>query len=467
MRATTRRQTSSLARALGLPRSGVVAFVGAGGKTASIRRLLRERPRAIATTTTHLARDGFARGLLAVLPDTASLRVVETELLTSRPVTLAVRENAARVRGPDLAWQARFADSHPDELLLVEADGAARAEIKLPGAREPAWPPGKLACAVIVVGCRALGRPLAAAAHHPERFRAQRLGAIVEVEHLAAMLRDYLQATPPGVPIRVLLAGLSTESEAHVGDLADHARRVVRQREPLWNDPAVSLRVVAARDEQATCEVWHIPTPKGGSAVRLPGVCAVLLAAGAGTRFDADVESKLLARWRGPTPVAHAVRRWCAAGFAEILVVTGHAAAAVRKQVARAAPHDARLRLVHNRHYRRGLGTSVRAAARAATPGMAILFGHADMPAVRTDTLRRIADVGTQLRDRVVVPWSDAQPTNPVYFPPTFRASLRRARDGEGGRSVYRAHPDLVFQLEMAEGTDLVDVDRVGDLHRL
>lgn len=466
MHAPKRRGTSSLARALGLPRAGVVAFVGAGGKTSAIRRLLRERPRAIATTTTHLAREGFSRGFLAVVADTASLYRVESELLANRPLTLALRADAARLRAPDLAWHERFARAHADELLLVEADGAARAQVKLPGAREPAWPPAALACAVIVMGCRALGHPLATVAHHPKRFRAQRLGARVGCEHLAAMLRAYLHAAPPSVPLCVLLAGTTAESETYVRDLADHARRVVRQREPLWRDAAVPLRVVVARDDQTVYDVWRYPAPKSRRSVRLPGVCGVLLAAGTGSRFDAHVESKLLVRWRRRALVAHAIRRWCQAGFAELVVVTGHAAAATEAQIASAAPRGARLRVIRNPRYRRGLGTSVRAAARAATPGMAILFGHADMPAVRADILRRIARVGSQLRDRVVVPWHGG-PANPVYFPPTFRAALLRVRDDEGGRGVYRAHPRQVFRLEMGDGEDLVDVDRVDDLQRL
>lgn len=485
MRTSGIQRTTSLARALALPRRGAVAFVGAGGKTSAIARLLSERPQAVATTTTHLARHGFARGALAVCRDMADLRAVEAELLRHAPITLALRgDEALRIGGPDLAWQESFARRHPSTLLLVEADGAAGRDIKLPGPHEPAWCAAPLRSAVIVVGCRAWGHRLADVAHHPERFEAHGVGArTVGTEHLAAMLSHYVHAMPPEAAVRVLLCGTDAMPNAALAELAEHAMRLVRQRDPLWNDPNVAVRVVAQHDAHAEHDrqaahsaqtahtaaytVWYAAARPRSRRTRLAGVCGVLLAAGLGRRFASDVETKLLARWRGRSLVAHAVRRWSAAGFAELVVVTGHAATAVEREVRHASPLGTRLRIVRNARYARGLGSSVRTAARHATPGMALVFGHADMPAVRRETLMRIASLGRRLRHRIVVPLRAGQPANPVYFPPTMQSVLRRVPEGRGGRSVYRAHRDLVFELDVGAGADLVDIDRVDDLQRL
>ncbi len=161
------------------------------------------------------------------------------------------------------------------------------------------------------------------------------------------------------------------------------------------------------------------------------------------------------------------MRRWSRAGFSELIVVAGHAAAALREHVERADTGASALRFVCNRSYRRGLGTSVRAGVRYASAGKALLFGHADMPGIRVDTIRRIADVGLRLGDRIVVPRVRGRVMNPVYFPPTLRMALRRVRDTQGGRAVYRAHAESVFNLDLTPGDDLVDVDRVEDLERL
>ncbi len=327
------RHIPSLARALALPRAGVVAFVGAGGKTSSIRRVLRERADGIATTTTHLACSGFARGLLGVAPDGAALEAAERALLRQSPCTLALRGDGTRLHAPDLTWHERFARRHPDRLVLVEADGAARRALKLPASHEPAWPP-YVDVAVVVLGAHALGRALADAAHHPERFRAARLGSgAVEVQHFAAMLTAYAHRAPPGVALRVLLRGVGAHAERAVRELVAHAQRVVRQRDPLWNDPAASLRVVAIGEEASACVTWSVPAPRRRTSAPLAGVCGVLLAAGHGSRFEGAVPSKLLARWRGRPLVAHATRTWSRAGFAEMLIITGHAQAQVEDAV--------------------------------------------------------------------------------------------------------------------------------------
>ncbi|MFQ5600013.1 MAG: selenium cofactor biosynthesis protein YqeC [Candidatus Krumholzibacteriia bacterium] len=466
-----RRRTRSLARALGIGRTGVHAFVGAGGKSAAIRRLLAERPESVASTTTHLAHSGFGYGLLGVGSDAASLERMQPALLRARPLTLAVRgSDRTRLEGPELEWHLRLARAHPSRLFLVEADGAARRLVKRPAAHEPVWPPGPLERAVIVAGLSALGLPVADALHRPESFRRAGLGAdTVGLEHLACMLRDYAESAPPRAPLTVLLTGVRADHTSAVADLARHLERVVRGRDPRQQDPGVALRVVATADVEAGAyDVWDLG---GGvrSGVRLPGVSGVLLAAGLSARLRRPrCASKLLLVWGRRTLVEHAVQRWCRAGFPELVVVSGHEAARLEPLVLRAAEgFGTHVRIVRNRRYARGLGTSVRAAARAVPAGRALLFGHADMPAIEPATLRHIATVGSTLRSRIVVPTVLGAPRNPVFFPADLRGELVRVPDASGGRRVTRTHRDRVFELDLGARTDLVDVDRWVDLQRL
>ncbi|UCE02146.1 MAG: NTP transferase domain-containing protein [Candidatus Latescibacterota bacterium] len=456
------RRLSSLARALALGRGGVHAFVGAGGKSAAIRRLLRERPEAIATTTTHLAASGFGRGLLAVFPDAQALARLQPRL-RSRPLTLARRADSNRLRSPPLDW---FTRVKRDALLLVEADGAAGALVKRPGPHEPAWPPAAIARAVIVVGLAAVGEPVARVSHHPERFGSRR-DATVDLEMVEQMLRDYLGAAPPHAALTVLLTGAERVAPQAVERLVAWCERRVRKRSPQLQSPSVPLRIVAVDDvARGACTTWEREAPAASPAARLPGVTGVLLAAGIGRRFGAP-GAKLLARWRGRSLVEHAVERWSRADPAELLVVVGCAAEEVEARVRRAARGRARaLRLVRNRGFARGLGTSVRAAVRAASPGTALLFGHADMPAVSVATLQRIADVGSTLRTWIVQPTVDGVPRNPVYFPAELRRELARVPDAAGGRVVCKAHAERLLRLEFA-AAELVDVDRPDDLELL
>jgi probable selenium-dependent hydroxylase accessory protein YqeC len=451
-----------LARALAVGRAGVHAFVGAGGKSAAIRRLLRERPEAIATTTTHLAASGLGHALLAVFPDAQALARLQPRL-RSRPLTLALGAGSNRLRAPPLAW---FTRVKRDELLLVEADGAAGALLKRPGRHEPAWPPAPIARAVVVVGLAAVGEPVARVCHHPERFGSRR-DAMVDLEMVHQMLRDYLEAAPPHAPVTVLLTGAQRVRPQAIERIVARCERLVRRRSPHLQNPSVPLRIVSINDVgRGVCTMWELEAPDASPGARLPGVTGVLLAAGIGRRFGAP-GAKLLARWRGRSLVEHTVERWSRADPVELLVVVGCAAEQVEARVRRAARGRARaLRLVRNPRFARGLGTSVRTAVRAATPGTALLFGHADMPAISVATLQHIADVGSTLRTWIVQPTADGLPRNPVYFPAELRRELARVPDAAGGRVVCKAHAERLLRLELA-GAELIDVDRPDDLELL
>jgi CTP:molybdopterin cytidylyltransferase MocA len=126
------------------------------------------------------------------------------------------------------------------------------------------------------------------------------------------------------------------------------------------------------------------------------------------------------------------------------------------------------LRVIHNLAHARGLGTSVRLAARHAPPGMGLLFVHADMPSLRPATLRSIAALGSTLRDCIVVPTVAGQPVHPVYFPAALRGALTRVPAARGGKTVIGTHRERVLHIAVDEwGAEFRDVDRPADLLRL
>lgn len=468
------RRRTLLAAALGLRGAGVYAFVGAGGKTSAIRRLLGERPQALATTTTHLSRSGFGVGLLVAAPGGPALRRLEAHARGVRPLTLARGTGGARLAAPSLEWQHEFFGRHRRDLVLVEADGARRRRLKLPAAHEPAWPPAALAGAVVVVGAAALGAPADLACHRPSAFAAAGLrGARVTERHLHVMVERYLQRLPPQGPVAVLITGIRSPDMALVQRLVRHVLLQVRRRDPRFQSPYVPVRVVATPDlASGPFWTWGFGAVREDRRIELPGVCGILLAAGRGERFGRSGKcvSKLLVRWRGQALVEHSGRHWRAAGFAQLVAVTGHAPAPVEAGLRRGAssPRAPQLVLARNRAHARGLGTSVRAAARRVPDGMGLLFGHADMPRLTPAILRRIARLGTSLREWIVIPTVAEKPVNPVYFPASLRGALLRVADAGGGKPVIAAHRDRVFYLAVDDvAREFVDVDRPGDLRRL
>jgi molybdenum cofactor cytidylyltransferase len=448
----------------------VHAFVGAGGKTAAIRRLLAERPGALATTTTHLSPSGFGRGLLVAAAEEDDLSRLERAAARVRPLALALGGGGRKLRSPSLDWHALFAVRHERELVLVESDGARRRLVKLPAANEPAWPPALLASVVVVVGAGALGWPLEAFAHRPATFGVDTTSR-VGLPELERMVRAYADVAPPNAPLVFLLTGIGPDRLDVASHLAAVALDDVRGRDPRMQHRNVPVRVVVAPDlGTSPFWVWRAPKQRAARGPELPGVCGILLAAGRGERFKKPgAGSKLLAPWRGRALAERSAATWGNAGFAALVVVVGHAAAEVEPRV-RAGLEGARGRavLVRNRRPERGLGSSVRAAARAAPPGLGLLFGHADMPALLPATLRRIATLGTTLRRSIVQPTVRGRPVNPVYFPPDLRPALARVGDASGGRPVIEAHRERVVELPVDDrAAEFVDVDRPADLERL
>jgi CTP:molybdopterin cytidylyltransferase MocA len=273
--------------------------------------------------------------------------------------------------------------------------------------------------------------------------------------------------------VAVLLTGVSSRENALFRRLAARALWETRRRDPRWGDPHVPVRVAATADV-AKGPYWAIACEgaPGHRSVPVPRVCGVLLAAGTGTRFgpSAPGGSKLLSRWRRRSLVARAARVWEAAGFAQQIVVTGHARAAVEAELGSrgGGAGSASRVIVRNPHAARGLGSSVRLAARRAPADMGLLFGHADMPRVSTATLRRIAALGVTLRDWIIVPTVRGRPVHPVFFPAWSRRELARLPDTSGGRRVIAAHPGRVMRVPMDDRAgEFVDVDRPADLRRL
>ena len=184
-----------------------------------------------------------------------------------------------------------------------------------------------------------------------------------------------------------------------------------------------------------------------------PTVAGVLLAAGAGRRFEGDTH-KLLAALVGRPVLAHALEAVLAAGFDEVIVVSGAV------DVAHLLP--AGVRLVHNPDWAAGqAGSLQRAVAAAAQRGHdAVVVGLGDQPRVPAGAWRRVASSPSP----IAVATYGGRRRNPVRLHRSVWPLLETGGD-EGARTVMKAHPELVVEVP-CDG-DPLDVDTVDDLDRL
>ena len=198
-------------------------------------------------------------------------------------------------------------------------------------------------------------------------------------------------------------------------------------------------------------------------------LAAVVLAAGAGTRFGAEPGSKLLAEVAGRPlleRVLEVVRQFAPVAT---VVVLGHGAARIEEAIDWAG--ELRIR---NHDPDRGLASSLQIGIDAlrALPesldGAFIILG--DQPALRVDVLRALADAAVRARpaDRpAVVPRYDAAEgaRNPVLL---LRPAWSWVDDLEGDRGlapIMAQRPDALLEVPVP-GT-MPDVDTPEDLERL
>ena len=186
-------------------------------------------------------------------------------------------------------------------------------------------------------------------------------------------------------------------------------------------------------------------------------VAGILLAAGAGSRLG---RPKALVEIGGQTLAARGASLLRRGGADPIVVVTG------------AAPVDLPgVTLVHNPHWRTGMGSSLVAGLTAVRDlprdgGRAVVIALADQPLVGAESVRRLI-AAHAAGATVVVAAYDGRRRNPVLIDRTHWAEVLATTTGDAGaRPFLRAHPDLVTAVECGDTGRADDIDTPEDLAR-
>lgn len=204
---------------------------------------------------------------------------------------------------------------------------------------------------------------------------------------------------------------------------------------------------------------------------REPRFAAIVLAAGAATRFSGDPGAKLVAQLDGRPLVTHVLETLRRFGPAATVVVTGAGADRVE-----ALLDPVRERVVRNPDPGRGLASSLRIGFErllsldSATDGVFVVLG--DQPRLRLDVLRTLAEAASAtLRAGgsvgFVVPryGDDPGARNPTLV---LRRAYPLARTASGDTGLARLmadYPESVLSVAVTGANP--DVDTPSDLERL
>jgi molybdenum cofactor cytidylyltransferase len=189
-----------------------------------------------------------------------------------------------------------------------------------------------------------------------------------------------------------------------------------------------------------------------------PAVHAIVLAAGASTRFGSP---KQLVRLEGrpllQRTVANAVD---VAGHAVTVVLGAHA-----DELAPLLRHSP-ASIVINREWSEGIGSSIRAGiARLPPSADAALLLLADQAAVTAEDLRRIIGVWRRQPHCIVAARYESITGVPAIFPRTDYAALAALRGDQGARTLLRGRSDRIVCVALASAA--IDIDTPEDLLRV
>ncbi|ADE01312.1 nucleotidyltransferase family protein [Haloferax volcanii] len=185
----------------------------------------------------------------------------------------------------------------------------------------------------------------------------------------------------------------------------------------------------------------------------------ILLAAGAGTRFEPG--NKLCQPLDGEPIVRRAARRLIESPVDETVVVLGHDAERVRRAL---EPLETRLTVVRNERYDAGQSASVRRGAEEVLSrgGSVGVFALGDMPAVGSATYDELLAAIDRDDRHVVVPVYDGQRGNPVAFDAAALDRFGRLTGDAGARALFEAMP--VARVAVDDPGIHADIDTVADL---
>ena len=188
-------------------------------------------------------------------------------------------------------------------------------------------------------------------------------------------------------------------------------------------------------------------------------VTAIVLAAGAGTRFGGG---KLLAPIGGRPVLQHVLDALATAGVGDVVVVIGDDLDAIEAAIAWRSE-----RRVRNPDPGRGLSSSLRVGLDAVGDDAHVaLIALGDQPLVPVAVIRALLEAPADASRPVVVPvYPDDRGRNPVLLRRAAFGLVAEAEGDHGLGPLLAAHPELVAEVAVT-GTN-PDLDTQDDLARL
>ncbi len=186
-------------------------------------------------------------------------------------------------------------------------------------------------------------------------------------------------------------------------------------------------------------------------------IVAVILAAGESSRMG---RPKALLPIHGVSFIEKIVGVLRAANIARIIVVLGHEAEAMRRQIG-----DLPVAILVNEDYKKGQLSSLIAAIRNLEASEqargidGILVHLVDHPYISTGLIHVMVDKFYTTKKSIVIPRYRGRRGHPVIFSRTLFSELLAAPLDQGAKAVVHAHRDDTLEFDTEEEGVTIDID--------
>lgn len=419
--------------------SPVLSFVGAGGKTSGMLELARDLAaqgkKVLVTTTTHMEHPLNLNQPGCV--DASAEEIAEQLEKNGFLIAGSRAEQPGKIKGlPVPVWEQVKKKA---DVILVEADGAKRFPLKVPGKQEPVIPK-ECTHILISAGAGALGRTLKESC-----FRLQ------EAERILA------DAEKQGIDVK-----RPEITEETMGILIEQGYVMpLKSRYPAAKIAVVlnQADILSAPEERAAALQKQILAP-----VFLHGwkkaIHGIYLAAGFSRRFGGN---KLLEKLDGKPMYLHLLE-----GLNEIKENHKLQSLTVVTQYEEILNylHRQRIAAVKNNNSALGISSSLKLGLQTAMiqknqeTEQYYLFCVADQPFLKKHTVEEFLSVFLKTGKGIGCISHDGKAGNPVIFHERYVPELLRIEGDKGGKSVVNQHLEDVFLFEIPDAMELKDIDR-------
>lgn len=167
------------------------------------------------------------------------------------------------------------------------------------------------------------------------------------------------------------------------------------------------------------------------------------------------------------TLIAHLLNQITQSDLSRIIVVLGHRAQAVKKEIHQSTD-PSRLRIINNPDFKMGLSTSItRGLSQVEPQASGVMFLLGDQPLLTIRVINKLINVFRSTSAPIVVPLYGKRPGNPVIFKTSLIPELQKLTGDTGGRELVRKYWDQVQTVSIRPQRIGWDMDTWEDYQKI